>query len=64
MEDLSTVAYDDVVAPALPALELTPGPGSPVRDRTPEWLGEDRIEEGQLEAQPLLLGYLKLPEKE
>lgn len=63
MEDLSTVAYG-VVDPALLPLEPPPGPGSPVRERTPEWLGEHRIEEGQLEAQPLILGYLKLPEKE
>lgn len=30
----------------------------------PEWLGDDLIDDGQLEARFLLLGYLKLPENE
>lgn len=33
-------------------------------DRIPEWLGDDLIDDGQLEARFLLLGYLKLPENE
>lgn len=30
----------------------------------PEWLGDDLIDDGQLDAKFLLLGYLKLPENE
>jgi len=39
-------------------------PGNPFRYRIPEWFGDDRIEDGQLETDAFFLGYSKLPEKE
>nr|GMD93558.1 hypothetical protein Iba_chr14fCG8590 [Ipomoea batatas] len=37
---------------------------NPARQSTPEWLGDDRIDDGQLDTQLFLLGYLKFPENE
>lgn len=37
---------------------------TPLRDKTPEWFGELRIEDGQLETQLFRLGYLRFPENE
>lgn len=51
------------VPPAPPTLP-TVTPENPLRERIPEWLGDDLIDEGQLETQLFLLGYLKFPEKE
>lgn len=49
----------------LPVLLLIGGV-YPVLERIPEWLGDDLIDEGQLDAQLLLLllGYLRFPENE
>lgn len=45
--------------------DLLTGGVNPARwQSTPEWLGDDRIDDGQLETQLFLLGYLKFPENE
>lgn len=50
--------------PPLTRTVFMPMLGNPFRESTPEWLGDDRIDDGQLDTLLLLLGYRKFPEKE
>ena len=67
---LCNSSIDDVSLLYIPPTLLVPvlvpvlAPMNPVRLSTPEWLGEDLIEDGQLETQLFLRGYLKFPEKD
>lgn len=56
IDDMSD-GYADLVAGGA-------GGVNPARQSTPEWLGDDRIDDGQLDTQLFLLGYLKFPENE